>query len=234
MQRPELVICTPVRGAEWGSAPVAVGYSETLRWLSHEMPVHEIPPVITATVDVGRARNRLAALVLREFPFARKVLWWDDDLWPEDRRVAREMLDTTADVVAAPYTNKTKPLRWVHWRLDPCPPSEGPLMPVRGVGFGFTMTTLACLRAMSDRARIYTDWPSTNKVADIFGHLYEPHPQYPDDRERDSKLSEDFSFCKRWREDLGGKVYIYEKAGILRHAGPHAWSAEEMPGGVVG
>jgi hypothetical protein len=46
-------------------------------------------------------------------------------------------------------------------------------------------------------------------------------------------LSEDYSFCLRWRR-LGGRVYVYARGGIIHHAGVHDWTAREMPGGVVG
>ena len=112
----------------------------------------------------------------------------------------------------------------------------GDLLPVRGCGFGFTMTSRACLDKMWVACRKYRD-PRRDgtrpKVADMFGQVYEFLQGDPSDLEDMTLMSEDFSFCKRWR-DLGGTVQLYVKGGVLMHAGGHCWSAREMPGGVVG
>ena len=227
-----LAIATSFRGSEHLAAPVAWGYAENLRLLCLEMAteVEVIPALVTYSADNIRARNRVAALVLREMPRVTHVLWWDDDQWPEDRRIVREMMTSGEDVISAPYTNKRRPLRWVHQPLDPSPPPEGMRQEVRAVGFGFTMTTRRCLETMSRAARKYTDHPRRDAIADIFGMLYDaPGPGLPE--EADMLLSEDFSFCKRWRE-TGGRVVLKLDSGAIYHAGGHAWSAHEMPGAL--
>jgi hypothetical protein len=65
-------------------------------------------------------------------------------------------------------------------------------------------------------------------VPNIFGQLYDRVTDSPDP-EDEVLLSEDYSFCKRWR-DLGGKVLLYTRAGVVRHAGYYAWSARDFPG----
>jgi hypothetical protein len=184
-----------------------------------------------------RGRNRIAAKVLRDHPEATHVLWLDDDQWAEDPRVVGEMIALDLDVVGAPYTNKGA-TRWVHRCLpvqEP-PPADSPVLEVAALGFGFTLTSTSCLRHLSAIERYYTDHPNPHRVANIFGQLFH-HPAMdqgvdvaPEDQ---ALLSEDYSFCLRWGR-LGGKVYLYTRAGLVMHAGAHAWSAREMPGGVVG
>jgi hypothetical protein len=223
----KLVVATPVGGAELWAAQVTAGYSGSLYWLSHEM---SIEAVVDYHDDVVRSRNRIAAKILRDVPLATHVLWWDADQWPEDRRIVPEMMATGEDVISAPYTNKNPPLRWTH---NPLPGGidHGDWVEARHVSFGFTITTTSCLRRMSEQARVYTDWPNKDRIANIFGQLYDPpHPGgAPED---DCLLSEDYSFCKRWR-DMGGRVVIYRNAGIIHHAGGHIWNARQMQGGVI-
>jgi hypothetical protein len=232
---PRLVVATPVRAAEMHAASVSLGYAEMLLKLHRQLPVEVLSGSITFATDIVRARNRVAAKVLRELPDVTHVLWLDDDQWCDDVAIVPEMMALGVDVVGAPYTNKKPPLRWVHRCLPGADPA-GPLLEVAALGFGFTLTSTACLRRMSERARVYTDHPHQVRVADIFGHLFY-HPaedEGADVLEADQALlSEDFSFCLRWRR-AGGKIYLYTKAGIIQHAGAHAWTAREMVGGVIG
>ena len=216
-----IVVATPVAGAAVWDARVTLGYAENLRWLGKELAIEA---VVGVGDDVVRSRNRLAHIALHEFPRMTHVLWWDDDNWPEDRGCVARMLALGVDVVGAPYTVKTSPTRWVHRLLDPCPPERDGLQEVRCVGFGFTLTTRRCLERVSAAERRYTDWPRHVRMSNIFGHLYASEGPDPED---DALLSEDFSFCKRWR-DMGGGVYVYTGAGRIWHSGTKAWSAGDM------
>lgn len=218
-----LLIATPIRAAELYSAQVTLGYAESVRALSHEMP---IKTVVTFSLDVVRARNRVVGIVLREAEFAdvTHILWWDDDQWPEDRKIVQRMLDLDVPVVGAAYTNKKRPVRFVHqpWP-GPREVDERGCLDVRAVGFGFTLTSVACLRHMAGTARLYRDFPNETMCPDLFGQMYDtPEPGGPD-----TLLSEDFSFCKRWRTKHDGKVALYA-GGVILHAGAHPWSARDI------
>lgn len=223
-----LVVATPVDAGEIWSARVSLGYSENLRMLSHEI---EIGSVVAYARDVVRARNHAVFRILREFPAMTHTLWWDEDNWPEERRIVTEMIDSGYNVIGAPYTSKKQPLRWIHQHLDPVPPIVNGSLEVRSVGLGFTMMTRWCLEHMVAKHRRYREWPSEDRVANIFGHLYEGPEGCAEEDE--ALRSEDFSFCKRWRA-LGGRVMLKTDAGIVYHAGPHGWSAREMRGGMLG
>lgn len=221
-----LLVATPVRGAELWAASVSAGYAEASRALAALMPVHTR---LLFALDVVRARNRAVSLLLSEPDLAAvtHVLWWDDDQWPEDVSIVRDMIALGLPVVGAPYTNKRHPVRWVHqpWG-DGRKPDERGLLDVRGVGMGFTLTSRACLEAMAEDARRTGDWywdaPTPRECPNLFGQLYD------DFGGRRVLLSEDFSFCKRWRERHDGRVHVYGHAGFVFHAGAHAWSAAEM------
>lgn len=218
-----LVVATPVGGADVWAAPVTSGYSEHLRQLSKEM---DISHVVEFSDDVVRARNRAAGLILENFPDMTHVLWWDADQWPEDNRVVRSMIDSGVDLVGAPYTSKSPPVRWVHQSLMPWADVSGGLLRVRSVGFGFTMTSRRCLQKMWDACRPYRDWPHEMRLRDMFGMLYDKvEPGMPDGE--DMLLSEDRSFCKRW-SDMGEHVFLQIDAGIIQHAGCRGWSARDM------
>jgi hypothetical protein len=224
-----LVVATPVGGAETWLATLSCGYSESLRLLSHEM---RVDTVVDFAEDVVRARNRIAGTVLRDYPEATHVLWWDGDQWPEERRIVREMMESGADVIGAPYTNKRQPVRWIHRPMRSAPPPVDGVLQVEAVGFGFTMTTTACLKEISASARKYTDHPNKTKLANIFGHLFEPPPasgEYYCPEEDEMLLSEDYSFCKRWR-DMGGRIMLYLKGGNIVHAGGRGWSVRDLHG----
>ena len=233
---PRLIVATPVRAAEMHAASVSLGYAEMLLKLHRLLPVEVLAGSLTFATDIVRGRNRIAAKILREIPDATHVLWLDDDQWAEDVAIVPELLALGVDVVGAPYTNKRQPLRWVHQVLSPPAEPGGKLLEVAGVGFGFTLTSIACLRALSATERVYTDHPNPHRVANLFGQLFH-HPL----EERgavipaadQALLGEDYSFCLRWRR-AGGKVWLYTRAGLVKHAGAHAWDASQMPGGVVG
>jgi hypothetical protein len=237
MAKMKLVIATPVRAAEMGAASVSLGYAEMLNKIFRLLPTSEtLAGSITFSCDIVRGRNRIAAKILREIPEATHVLWVDDDQWCEDVNIITEMMNLGVDVVGAPYTNKRQPLHWVHRNLTPQACMAGDLLEVAGVGFGFTLTSVSCLKRMSEVERKYTDHPNPHKVANIFGHLFD-HPLLEKGvaikEEDQALLSEDYSFCLRARK-LGIPIHIYVKGGIVYHAGSHAWTAREMPGGVIG
>jgi len=224
---PKLIIVTPVRSAELLAADVKFGYARALLQVSRDLPWVAVMPYNT---DVVRGRNRAVAKILSDHPTATHALHWDDDCWPEDIGVIPRMMALGVDVVGAAYTNKMQPLRWVHWRHPEEEVDERGLLRVRGVGMGFTLTSVRCLRRLSTLARQYTDYPAKTRCADVFGMLYDVGED-PEDRDSDSLLSEDFSFCKRW-SDLGEPLYVWNQA-IIHHAGQHAWSAKEMVNGTV-
>jgi hypothetical protein len=226
-----LMVVTPVDGGDLISARVTVGYMEASRLLRQVMPHDVMSPTFFFTCDIVRARNRAAAAILREHPSVSHVLWWDDDTVPNDMAIVANMLETGEDMIAGPYTNKRTPLRWIHKPDPDAPTATHPhVVYVGAVGFGFTITSRACLEKMSAHARLLVDTLNDGRVfdtPDLFGLVTR---DVPGGREM---LSEDFSFCHRWRQ-LGGRVAMYNGPGnIIGHVGTKTYSALEMPGAHV-
>lgn len=220
-----LLLATPVRAAELATAHVSLGYSDFRERLVRLMPDYtSLCGSVTFALDVVRARNRIVGVLLSDPQFApvTHVLWVDDDQWPEDITIVPEMVERCRGVLGAPYTNKKEPVRWVHR-----PDGRGG---VAGVGFGFTMTTREMIEVLARDAHWYTDLPKPVRCPNLFGQLFETVAT--PDGIVETLLSEDFSFCKRARE-AGWPVELYDKAGIVNHAGGHVWNARGMAGGIV-
>jgi hypothetical protein len=230
-----LLIATPIRAAEYGVADVKAGYHDAVRELCRRMPVECLSPSIFFGADVVRARNRAVAHVLRDWPQITHLLWWDDDLWPDDIGIVQKMIDSDYDVVAGAYTNKQKPLRWIHEPIPGAALDDRGFCEVHSVGMGFTMMKRGVLQRVTEESykhhewRPYWDeWSGGHMVANGFGLLYERMFHG-----REGLRSEDYSFCKKWRE-IGGKIHIFGGPGnVLHHAGGHAWGPEDMPGGMM-
>lgn len=221
-----LGIATPMRGNDKWLATMRVGTREQIDNLRRSWTGVHLIPEIGYSVDIVRARNRVAAMVLRELSHLTHVLWWDDDLWPEDIRIVPEMLETGHDVIGAVYTTKAEPPRTVHRSGNML--GAGPTYEVEALGFGFTITSVAALETLSRAARKYADYPRPHKIANIFGQVYERVHPTSEDPEDESLASEDISFCRRWR-DIGGKVYLYDGA-IIEHVGTRRYSVRDMMG----
>jgi hypothetical protein len=176
--------------------------------------------------DVVRARNRATAFALQKVPGWTHLLWLDADTFPADAmdgvRAVREMLELVGEgLVGAPYTNKSTPTRWVHDTGGGFDFGGVGLVPVRGLGFGFTLTSRSCLERVSAVSGEYVDLPGGLVCRNAFGQII---------AERDgvrTLLSEDFSFCERWR-DLGEVAYVYSRAGLIVHAGSKAYSYKDI------
>lgn len=216
-----LYIATPVDGGDVWSARVTLGYAEALRRLSLRMPV-EMAPVYYST-DIVRARNRIAATVLAKPPSDDVVLWWDDDVIPDDIGIVERMLTIMVrdhlSVLAAPYTSKRHPVRWVH---QGCAGGASETAETQFVGFGFTMTSRGCLQVMADHSTMEEDTIDgvEREVPAIFELLRVPGRQHP------RRLSEDYSFSQKWR-DIGGTLHVYQHA-LIGHAGSYVYDAHDL------
>jgi hypothetical protein len=211
-----LVIVTPVRGSNPDTALVTLGFS------TFRTTLFPIASMLTCTsYEPVKARNRLAATALQNSSM-KHVLWLDDDQWATDATIVQRMIDTGQDLIGAPYTRKGYPLHFVHDAL-PGAKREGDLLEVNGLGFGFTITSRSCLEEMTRHSRIYMDRPNKNRVGDLFGMSYqEVIPGIPED---DVLLSEDLSFCDRWRK-LGHKAILYcGGPGHICHVGGHIFES---------
>jgi hypothetical protein len=212
-----LVIATPV-DRQYGVDPgYAVALAQILR---DNADVKLLPAHITYDVDIVRARNRLAAMVLREMPEATHVLWWDSDVVPHDLNVIGRMLATGAHLIGAPYLRKRLPHAWTHRpKAGLSSPSMADVMLVDSIGFGFTITSTDLLRTMGEIAGRYLDKRTDGTKHAVRG-LFDL--AYVIDAEGDPvQESEDYSFCRRSPE----MPHLYIGPGsLLSHVGSHAYT----------
>jgi hypothetical protein len=217
MSGPRIVIATPFDGGDLQTARVTLGYHQFVRALEREMGANVIDGSIMFACDVVRARNRAVGHILRDIPDVTHVLWLDDDNYPahipSGIAAVRHMIDCCAAVVGAPYTRKRKPAQWVHQALQGATVDGRGLMPVAGLGFGFTMTSRDALAQLDFQAERYVDLPNPHAIGNLFGQLYGT-----DSEGRRYLMSEDYSFCARWR-DLGRQCYVLARSPIIVHAG---------------
>lgn len=220
----KLLIATPVRASDPMCAQVSLGYSESVRLVSH---LFGADVFMAFGCDVVRARNRVTARALRDYDFTH-LLWWDDDMWPADVTVIERMIAKGRDLISCPYTNKKEPVRWILHTEEVKPTEDPEVSTVLGVGLGFALCSRSMLERMSRAPDVvrYTDRPHDDVLPNIFGMLYEQV------RGELQLTSEDYSFCRRWR-DLGGTVDLYQgKGNLMLHAGAKAWSGRDIEGGV--
>jgi hypothetical protein len=227
-----IMIVTPVDGGDLMTARVTAGYSEHKDAVKAMYGALAMSATLFFTADVVRARNRAAAMALSVDGWDR-LLWWDDDVLLGDYGLVGKMLAIDEDMIGAPYVTKGDEPRWLHTLHPHQVPvlDERSLLSVRSVGFGFTMTTRNMLETMSLKARKYRDVRRNGspKIANIFGQEYERIVEDWHDEEDDTLMSEDYSFCKRWREDHGGKIWIYGGPGnLLGHVGARAFDPRDM------
>lgn len=81
---------------------------------------------------------------------------------------------------------------------------------VAGVGMAITLIATSALQRMIDATAVTAQEPKTN-IEDQSVPLWSFFDPVP--AERGGLLSEDFSFCKRWR-DIGGEVWALAAAGV--------------------
>jgi hypothetical protein len=194
---------------------------------------------------ITRGRNTLVAKFLDDL-VATHLLFVDADIGFEAEQVLR-MLNSDRDVVAGMY-----PLKLIEWtsaaldRLNGGEPLE--VAPLRFVG-----TPCTGLEREVDGTLVTAEYAGTGLMLirrNVFERMIDAYPDlrystahnssvpnrspnqyaffdcliHPDTREY---LSEDFSFCKRWRA-LGGKIWL-DTGGTTAHIGTYEFRGS--PGG---
>jgi hypothetical protein len=112
------------------------------------------------------------------------------------------LLDHPVDFVAGIYPYRRDPIeypvRWADAKELWADPKTG-LIEVSGVATGFLRITRKALVALTEKYKDL-EYLSAKYPAPVVG-LFEPY------RIGKAKLSEDFSFCRRWT-DMGGKIWV--------------------------
>ncbi len=235
----KIAILSPFYGPP-AEARCSLGYANALIALARD-PSIEIVGRIQTDCDIIRARSR----IVREFRATKADygLWWDEDVVAPVEQIGKcinGMLATKQDFIAAPYPRKR-----LHWhsgvteatavkypisalgptRIDP----ETVSVPVAHVGFGFVLMSRACAD------RMWAAYEETLSYLDVCGDKSAPGValfQLVIDPTTRLLLSEDYSFCHRWRA-IGGEVHLYVGPGApLDHLGSHLFKGHRA--GLVG
>jgi hypothetical protein len=191
---------------------------------------------------ITRARNKMVLRFLEDESLTH-LFWIDSDIGFTPQAVCRLLL-ADRDVVAGVY-----PMKSMHWpkeglpqgttreqfevRYGEYPFNEMGKMSRYSDADGFAEVAEAPTGFMCIKRHVFykmmQHYPHLNYVPDGPG----PHPQAhlhwlffdcmvdPDSRRY---LSEDFAFCRRWR-DIGGKVYV-DLNSRLQHAGQHLYRGD--------
>ena len=150
--------------------------------------------------DIEDAR----ALVAKEFleiQTATDLVFIDHDVtW--ERGALLRLLAHEVDLVAGAYPKRIEPLTYpVRWMTEGEPArTDSGLVEVEGVPAGFMRISRVCLERMAERYSDlrYVRGAPPQEIIGLFDRMR---------LDNGSKLSEDLSFCHRWRQ-IGGKVWL--------------------------
>jgi FkbM family methyltransferase len=153
--------------------------------------------------------------VLKEYTH---LLFVDDDMGFQPEVVV-DMVAFGEPVVGALYRKKITTVEWAVSGVEK-PESRGPFLEVEGLGMGCFLIRRDAVTAMIEKFPDLIDTRKSsindlmkktgmNRLLDFFRCI----------QGETGKVSEDFSFCRRWRE-TGGKVWAVTHHKIT-HVGPH-------------
>jgi hypothetical protein len=228
--QPRLIIATPVDGTPT-TGFVSCAYHNAVNRLYRAGAV-SVPSELMFSDDIVRARSRAAWFALQR-PGWEWMLWIDNDTAFDDAIVGRMIhlaLTDGHEFIAAPYPRKRIPAAFPYKPLDENiaagrQPVVNDCMEVDYIGFGFVLLARSCLEKMT--AHYYEeDWFLDERGSDA------PHPTVGLFKQvltsKRELLSEDYSFCHRWRA-MGGKVQMYVGEGApLGHVGTHVFVGDRQ------
>jgi hypothetical protein len=191
--------------------------------------------------DVVTARNYLISDFYYHHPQCTHLLFVDDDMG-FDASLIFEMLDLNEPVVGTIYTKRRVDLQKLHAAHDQPfetalaramefigeerRPQErkGPFMSVERCGTGIMLISRACIDEMIRKLPDIVDTKRFKLMP--FGERFTTFLTPFDKVRTDAvELSEDFSFCRRWVSDCGGKIWAHPSSNI-RHVGPMTFAAK--------
>jgi hypothetical protein len=221
----KLAIAMPVEGPP-ETARVHYGPQLALRRLANVVRLDEVDaswgPTLTGNVDISRARDRMARLFLYNLQDCTDLLWWDEDVLPDDLGVIERLLVSGHDMVGVPYRRKQAKEVYPYRLCGPDGQKKrvdvvNGCVQVDSLAFGFMLTSRACLQRMWNayfESRWYVDVSElgAHETVGMFDLIYSPKETAPDGGDFRVKLSEDYSFCESWKA-LGGTVQMYVGPG---------------------
>jgi hypothetical protein len=169
--------------------------------------------------DIGEVRNMMLSMWFYEMPQHSHMLFVDADMgFPPE--LVLDMLAFNEPCVGAMYRKKGFEVEWAASGIEGTPEARGGYMELAGLGMGCFLIRRDAVQAMIDH---FPDLVQPTDDYELRGLLTPCPPmllRFFDGIDRGSKgrVSEDISFCMRYRE-TGGKVWgagHYE----ITHEGP--------------
>lgn len=158
---------------------------------------------------------------------ASHLLLTDADMQFEPELV-RDMLLADKPLVGALYPKKRLPIEWVGSALTPEAEPDGNLLELEGVGGGVMLIRRDCVTAMMEKGvATVSDGLGDSSIEKFLKgrggkRLISAFQKIQLEPKR--RLSEDFSFCHRYRQ-AGGKVYAVTNH-VLCHIGMYQYAAK--------
>lgn len=185
---------------------------------------------------VTRCRNVCAAWFMAHQEYTH--LWWIDGDVSFPAGSGLSLLSVDKGLVCAPYPKKRLPITYVTAVSDhsDIPVVDG-LLEVHHAGTGCMMIKREVFQSMRDKVpHLYGEGLSFADGGIPEGKLQRFLDEYrgyfltelEDRGGKKNELSEDYAFCKRWRE-LGGKVYLHPGVDV-NHFGAYTYSGRFMDG----
>jgi hypothetical protein len=170
---------------------------------------------------ITRGRNSLVAKFMTFEPKSTHLMFVDADIGFEPEEIVKLAL-ADKDVVGGLYPKKSLPISYVVNKV-PNSIKEGNLVEVANLGTGFMLIKRGVIEEMIKQ------YPHLHyKDAIGLDPKYDQMKYAFFDTEIDSNtleyLSEDYNFCKRWRE-MGGKIWA-DLSISLRHMGYYSFQGE--------
>lgn len=192
---------------------------------SHRLMSGLIGKGLTASIstyswpDISELRNMVLSIWYDTMPGSSHILFVDDDMgFPPELIV--DMLTFNEPVVGTIYPKKTMPRQWVGSGIEAASYRPG-FIEVEGVGAGVLLIQREAISRMIERyPELIGDFVAVEdmraagatRTLRFFDCLQTPQ----------GKVSEDISFCRRWRE-IGGIVWA-SIAHEMQHVGPTTFS----------
>jgi len=205
---PKIHFMTPC----YGGQITEVCFSSYLQWtiLALQNNLDFMVDTLSNESNVNRARNSCAAKFLAGD--ATHLMFVDADIHFNPTDIVK-LVAHDKDIVGGIYPQKTLPPKMVVNTLDNAR-TEGDLIEVGTLGTGFMLIKRGVFEHMIDAGtQKYTDAIGLSKAED--NHQYDFFNCTIDSQGR--YLTEDWSFCRKWRE-LGGTIWA-DTTIALAHVG---------------
>ena len=196
----------------YGGQITEVCFSSYLQWtiLALQNNLDFMVDTLSNESNVNRARNSCAAKFLAGD--ATHLMFVDADIHFNPTDIVK-LVAHDKDIVGGIYPQKTLPPKMVVNTLDNAK-TEGDLVEVGTLGTGFMLIKRGVFEHMIDAGtQKYTDSIGLSKAED--NHQYDFFNCTIDSQGR--YLTEDWSFCRKWRE-LGGAIWA-DTTIALAHVG---------------